>query len=198
MTAPMNAAPPGQPYGSWPIPPLMPRKGWRTGMVVAVAALSLIVGSGVGAGIYAAVDTDSLAEAPVTLPLPGHSGTADIGDHAAAQQKTCEVLRSGYPAVSAAIDDRSRFTVNDWNNPEIVGAADRLATQAQSLATSLETSLSTTASDNFHTAIVDYVTGLRALAISERAHAAAKQLNGVAVLYNQVVEPPLQMCGIPN
>lgn len=197
MTAPMNA-PPGQPFG-WPAPPPAARqRHWRTGMVAAVAALGVLVGTGVGAGIYAALDSNSGPEAPVTMTMPTSSDPTDIGDSAAAQQKTCEILRSGYPAVSAAIDDRERFNTRSWTDSELLNSVNQLVEKMNRLASDLDSSLSHVVSTDFRTAVENYVAGLRAVSLSENAHASNVQLNGTGLFYNQVVDVVLPMCGIPS
>lgn len=199
MSAPLNA-PPGPPYGSWPPPPPAPAaRRWRTGAVAGIAAAALVIGAGAGAGIYATVSSSSAAPAPVAVPNTSTTqGHTDIADSAAAQQKTCEVLRTGYKPLAAAIDNMDRFKNRPWSDPELLASVAALVGAADQLSSDLEHSLSPSAPEEFGKAIQNYVTGLRAVSITEGSHASNVQENGVAKLYNQVVDVVLPMCGIPS
>ncbi|MGD9622332.1 MAG: hypothetical protein AB7G47_20100 [Mycolicibacterium sp.] len=142
--------------------------------------------------------THETAESPMTLPMPTPSNTTDIGHSAATQQKTCEILRAGYPAVSAAIDDREKFNTRSWSDPELLSSVNQLVEKMNRLATDLDTSLSEVAAPDFRAAIENYVAGLRAVSLSEQDHATNTQLNGTGLFYNQVVDVVLPMCGIPS
>lgn len=128
------------------------------------------------------------ASPPVASPTPGPAIAKD----------PCGVLRDGYPAVSAAIDDRERFNTRAWSDPELLASVNRMVGTMTDLAVNLESSLTPSTPNDLRTAVLEYTAGLRAVSISERNHASNVQLNGTGLFYNQVVDAPLRICGIPG
>lgn len=194
------AGPPPPAYG----PPgvFVPQQRSRRRRTIAIA-----VAAGVVAGVVAATATvaitsgrhSSTPAAPAAVPVPPQASSAPAPlTPEAAQAQTCAVLKAGYEPVANAIDARNRFQVNDWTDPALLSATSSLISVATGLAADLERSLEDSTPPELRLATIDYITGLRALSISERDHSSAKQLNGVGALYNQVVDAPLRLCGIPG
>lgn len=197
---PVVPYPPVPPYGQGapgPLPyPAPPRR--RRGVFGAVAAIGVVgLLAGVGVGAYAA--GRSSVPAPVTPPAPiASAAAAPVVSPEDAQADTCGVLKTDYEAVANAIDETNKFTVNDWTNPDQLAAANNLVVLAQRLADKLQGTLGPTTPPSVTSAMTDYIAGLRALSIGHKNHAPAKELNGIALLYNQVLAPPLHICGIPG
>lgn len=197
---PVVPYPPVPPYGPvapaplpYPAPPLR-----RRGVLSAVAAIGVVgLLAGVGVGAYAA--GRSSAPVPVTPPAPTASAAAaPVVSPEDAQAQTCGVLKAGYEGVANAIDDRNKYNSSPWTDPALLTSVNALVDVTSGLANKLENSLRPETPVNLRAAVVDYVSGLRALSISERNHAKDMQLNGVALFYNQVVDAPLHICGIPG
>lgn len=188
----VHSTPPGIPPAP---PPHPPRRKPPLIVLAAVAAAALALGGGIGfAAGHRPTPTTSGSAIPTTdspAPPPALSPQA-------AQAKTCDVLRNGYETVANAIDERNKFKVNDWTDPALLTATNHLVTVSSEFARNIEGSLGTSTPQELRAAALDYVVGLRALSISERNHAAAAQLNGVGSFYNQVVDAPLRICGIPG
>ncbi len=185
----------GAPYQA-PAPYLVrPRRRVPIALAVSIGVAGLVAGVGVGAyalGRSSAPAPATPAAAPSAPPAPAVVSPED------AQAHTCGVLRANYEGVANAIDDLNKIKVNDWTNPELLAAANNLVTVAQGLADKLQDTLTPSTPLNVRAATTDYIAGLRALSIGQRNHAPAKELNGVALLYNQVLDAPLQICGIPR
>lgn len=199
---PVVPYPPVPPYGPGapaPLPyPAPPRR--RRGVLGAVAALGVVgVLAGVGVGAYAAGrnSTSSTPPAPAG-PAPAAGPAAPVLSPEDAQAQTCGVLKANYQAVANAIDERNKFDKAPWSDPGLLGAVNTLVSLGMSLAEQLDASLSPSTPPQLRTAVVEYVAGLRAMSISERNHASNVQLNGSGLLYNQVVDAPLKLCGIPG
>lgn len=188
--------PPGPEYG-YPAP-VAARSSLpaRRTLMVGVAGLALVVG--VGVGVIAGVslpDQDATKAAPSpTFQTPVAPALSPV----AAQAQTCAVLRSEYESVANAIDGRNRFTTNDWSDPSLLAATNKLVAATSTLADHLDESLVPSTPTAFRAGVSDYVAALRALGTSQRNHAPSTQLNGVGEFYNQVVDNPLQSCGIPS
>lgn len=194
--------PSAPPYGSPTSPPLLypgpPRRGrGAVGFVVGAVAAVLVAGVAVGAyaaGRSASPTAPARPAAPSNVaPYPPPTLTPE-----AAQAQTCGVLKTDYPGVAHAVEERNTFNHAPWTDPGLLASVDTLVTTASSLADKLERSLRPETPAALRSAVVDYVAGLRALSISERNHSKDLQLNGVALFYNQVLEPPLRICDIPN
>jgi hypothetical protein len=117
----------------------------------------------------------------------------------AAQDKVCNVLGLRHEELDSAVDAFAAVAPFDWSNPEFLTVTDRLAAVTAGLADELQAALSPSTppvlvliSD-----MNEYIAGLRATSASIRHRGPPKELNGVAMLYNQVRRPPLQACGIP-
>lgn len=113
-----------------------------------------------------------------------------------AKVSMCETLEAEYPQIVGAINERNKFDNAPWTDPGLVAAADHLAEVTRTSADRLEQSIDGNVPPGDAKAGSDYVTALRAMSISESAKAPAKQLNGIASLYNSVVDPVLAICGI--
>lgn len=192
--------PPAPPAGPAPAetgwqaaPPPPPRPRWRRAVAVAVAGFVASVVLAVGA-----VALLSWIREPSTAPPPPSAAPppAETLSPEAAQAKTCNVLAAGYESVANAIDERNRFNSAPWTDPALLTATNTLVSATWQLADELEASLDTHTPAALKSAVTEYVTGLRALSISQRNHARDMQLNGVGAFYNQVVDAPLRICGI--
>jgi hypothetical protein len=169
--------------------------------VPAVIAVSVgVVGlvAGVAAGAYGLGRNSSPAPAPVAAPTSSTPPAPAALNPDAAQAQTCAVLKANYKNVANAIDNRNKFDKASWSDPGLLGAVNNLVSLGTNLADQLEDSLGPSTPPLLKTAVVEYVAGLRAMTISERNHAPNVQLNGTGLLYNQVMEAPLQICGIPD
>lgn len=199
INAPYPLAPaygPGGPYQP-PVPyPPRPRRSPAVAIVVAVGVAGLV--AGVGAGAYGLGRSTSHAPAPVAAPTSSAPTAPAALSPEAAQAQTCGVLKANYETVANAIDERNKFNSAPWTDPGLLNAVNSLVAAGSGLADKLEASLQPATPANLRVAIVDYVAGLRALTISQRNHAKDMQLNGTALLYNQVVDAPLKICGIPD
>lgn len=205
---PLNA-PHGAPPAELPLPPNGPsapppyyaparRRGLR-GIAAAVVATTaaLLVGGAVGYGVGshkssapAARPASAAPAAPAPPPPPAALSPE------AAQAKTCAVLKADYQGVANAIEAVNKFDNAPWSDPGLLSAVNTFVTRGLGLADKLEASLSPATPAEVRTAIVEYVAGLRATAISERNHASDKQVGGTARFYNQVLDAPLRICGI--
>ncbi|WP_071288230.1 hypothetical protein [Mycolicibacterium llatzerense] len=164
-------------------------------LAVGVGVAGLVAGVGVGAyglGRSSSPAPATPVAAPSAPPAPAVVSPED------AQAQICGVLKANYESVANAIDDRNKFKINDWGNPDLLTSTNNLVAATQSLANQLESTLVSSASPNVKSAMTEYIAGLRALGISQRNHAPADQLNGVALFYNQVLSAPLHICGIPG
>ena len=184
----------GAPYQA-PVPyPVRPRRRVPIALAVGVGVAGLVVG--VGAGAYGLGRSSSPAPAP---PAAAPSApAAPVVSPEDAQAQTCGVLKANYEGVANAIDERNKFNSAPWTDPGLLNAVNALVTAGSGLADQLDASLQPSTPANLRVAVVDYVAGLRALTISQRNHAKDMQLNGAALLYNQVVDAPLKICGIPG
>lgn len=200
---PVAPYPPAPPYGpgGYQVPhPYPPRARRRlpVALVVGVGVVGLV--AGVGAGAYGLGRSSTHAPAAPAAAAPTSSAPAAPATLSpdAAQAQTCGVLKANYETVANAIDDRNKFNSAPWTDPGLLNSVNTLVAAATGLADKLEGSLVPESPANLRAAVTDYVAGLRALAISQRNHAKDMQLNGTAMLYNQVVDAPLHICGIPD
>ena len=197
--APFPGGPPLPPPPWPPAPPPRPARRWSTLTVVLTAVASAVVAGVVAGGatlIVSRSDEDRSASPPNPTALPAPPPPSVTAEEA--QDQVCAVLRGGYETVAHDIDVRNTFKVNDWTDPAVLGAANNLVSSTSSLADKLQHALSPAAPDRFANTVNSYIAGLRALAISEQNHAPASQLNGVGDFYNQVMDAPLRLCGIPH
>lgn len=100
--------------------------------------------------------------------------------------------------MSRAIDEVETHNKDSWSDPALLGVSNRLVDAMNRLISVLENSLSPATPPELRRAVLEYVAGLRAVSISERSHASNTQLGGTGLLYNQVVDAPLRICGIPG
>ena len=107
-----------------------------------------------------------------------------------------DLLEREYPAIVAAIDDRSKYKKTPWSDPAIIRSSDNLARVAWTAANALEGTFTADLPSEFRNPAVEYVASLRAVSISYRERAKDMQLNGVGSLYNSVRDPILAVCGM--
>ena len=178
---------PQQPYVSYPPPPTR-RRRWLVPIIMAVAGLAI------GSAATALILGDRGREtAPPAEPNPASAAPPTSSE---AKVLMCETLEREYPAIVAAINDRNKYNREPWTNRDLIRTSDKLVQVASSAATEIERSMTSALPAKTAKAAADYVTGLRALSIADSNRAVAKQLNGVASLYNSVVDPVLAECGI--
>lgn len=190
----VHSTPPGIPPAAPPHP--TPRRKPSLILLSAVAAAALAIGGGIGfAAGHRPTPTTSGSAIPTTtnspVPPPALSPQA-------AQAQTCEVLKTAYAPVERAIAERDKFNTRGWSDPDLLASVNALVDSMNNLIIKLEGSLSPATPSNLRTAVVEYVAGLRAVSISERNHASNEQLNGTSFFYNQVVDAPFTICGIPG
>lgn len=176
-------------------PPPMPRGTSRTGLVMSVV---VAVAMTVVAGALAAALVVSHPNRTATPPHPPTSPAITTPAMTAEQAKaeTCAVLKEGYDRVADAVDEWNKYTSTPWSDPDLLRATDSLVYETSQLADKLDETLSDATPRDLRSAMGEYIVGLRAVAISRRDHAPDKELNGVALLYRQVMIPPLRICGI--
>ncbi|SKQ74231.1 hypothetical protein [Mycobacteroides abscessus] len=188
-TAPYSPAPAGS-----TLPPNTPgpRNSRRPVIIAAIVAGVVVVTTAIAVGIIATHNTNQLDAAP-----PGPSVAPSSADRqVAAQERTCGVLRSGYPSVTTAIDTRNKFVHEPWTDSGRVESSVVVAKATGKLADDLDESLSADVAVPLRSAVVNYIAALRAVSVSETDHASDKQLNGVWAFYNNMVDAPLNICGI--
>jgi hypothetical protein len=169
--------------------------GFRS--MIAVGAVALVLGSAIGSlGYWLSADSKQAGPASAPPVTPSMSSASSAPRHA--MMKSCDVLRTNYPTVASAVDDREKYNTRSWNDPDLLASVNRLVDAMNTLAEKLEGSLNPDTPGGVRTAIVDYVAGLRAVSISERNHASNTQLNGTSLFYNQVMAPALRECGMPG
>ena len=192
--------PPGPPPVWGPPPPV--RRRWSSATVVAVAALSSVVAVAAAVAVTVAVMPSPAPVSGAALsPTPPVASVVPAPPPLtpeAAQAQTCDALRDDYQSVANAIDARNTFNVNDWSKPDLLAASNNLVASSTELADRLTASLVPSTPEDLRRAVTDYVAGLRSMAASERNHAPAAQLNGVGDFYNQVLDTPLKLCGLPR
>ncbi|MDM2164744.1 hypothetical protein PP352_21575 [Mycobacteroides abscessus] len=189
ITAPYSPAPTGS-----TLPPNTPgpRNSRRPVIIAAIIAGVVVATAAILVGVIAANNANQIATSP-----PGPSVAPSSADRqVAAQERTCGILKSEYPSVTAAIDTRNKFVHEPWTDPGRVDSSAVVAKVTSNLADDLDRSLSADAAPALRTAIVNYVAALRATSVSENGRASDKQLNGVWAFYNNVVDAPLNICGI--
>ncbi len=172
-----------------------PRRTARRTIAIAAAGASAAVLAAAAVILILADNKDS--SGPSTPSVPGPQPVSAAERQAAAQERTCGVLRNGYESVAAAIDERNKYSQSPWTDPALLTASGNVASTTERLANDLDTSL--LAGDTppvLRSAVVNYVAALRATSVSEQGHASDKQLNGIAMYYNRVVDAPLNICGI--
>lgn len=192
--APPPGPPPAPPQwqpGSFPPPPAPPRRRrvWPALAVAGALLATAVVAGGAGALMVRGSD------APAAPPAPS-SALPPAADPAAPADVMCSTLESEYPGIVAAINDRNVYDAAPWTDPGLVASSERLARVTWASASEIEQSIGEGLPPSYAKAGIDYVTALRAMSISESNKAVAKQLNGVASLYNSVVDPILAVCGI--
>lgn len=158
-----------------------------------VAVTAAVVCTAVGVVVTAAVvsGTEATPSPAVTAAPPPVSTTP-----AEARAVMCTTLEREHPAIVAAIDSRNVHTEAPWSDPNKVATTDRLAQLAWATASSLEASMREGLSAESARAGMEYVAGLRALSVSQQDRAPAKQLNGVAMFYNNAADRILAVCGM--
>ena len=181
-----------QPYGvapqtGHPPPPAPPRRR-RVWPALAVAGALLTTAVVAGAlGVHSRSPVQPAASAPSQVSAPSPTdATATL----------CATVAREYPAIVAAIDERNIYNREPWTNPELIRTSDKMANVASSAAAEIEDSMSDALPASASRAASEYVTALRAMSIAQSNRAVAKQLNGVASLYNSVTDPILAVCGI--
>lgn len=190
------AVPPPSAYGV-PTAPQQRRRGHVVPIAVAAGVLAGVLATTAAVAVISSRHASTPA-GPAAVPPPQASSAPAPLTPEAAQAQTCAVLKADYETVANAIDARNTFNSTPWSDPAMLAATNNLVAATGHLADSLETSLNSATPPELRSAVIDYVTGLRALSISQRNHARDLQLNGSALLYNQVVDAPLQICGIPG
>lgn len=158
-----------------------------TAAAVVVAAVSLVA---------LVVIARSAALGRATVPPPAVSSAAESAS--TVQERVCGVLKSGYPAVMQAIQDANEFETTPWSDPAVVRVTNVLVRETDGLASELEAALGDNASGKLRAAVMEFITGLRALSMTERDHAGDEQMNGVAALYNRSRHGALQACGLED
>lgn len=114
------------------------------------------------------------------------------------QERVCDVLEGGYPAVVDAIRESKEFMTTPWSDPGTIRTTNTLVRETDDLANELEGALGTDTPSQLRTATVEYITGLRALSMSNRDHASDEQMNGVGSLYNRSRHGVLLACGMDD
>jgi hypothetical protein len=201
-----NQAPPADPSAAFygpggPAPLPYPVRRRRRGLLGFAVTLGVVaVTAGVGAGAYVAGRSAAPAgpAQAVAAPTSVAPPIAPTLSPEAAQAQTCGVLKANYRAVSDAIDAANKFDKTPWSDPAALSTVNNLVSLGMNFANQLEASLSPSTPPQLKTAVVEYVAALRATSISQRNHASNVQLNGTGLFYNQVVDQPLRICGIPN
>lgn len=189
-TAPYSPAPTGS-----TLPPYTPgpSNSRRPVIITAIIAgvvvftTAIVVG---GIAVYNAIQITAPPSPSQTVPV------SNADRQARAQAHTCDVLKSEYAGVSDAINARNKFVHQPWTDPGRVDSSATVASVTKKLADDLDASLSVDTPTTLRSAIVNYVAALRAMSVSENTRASDKQLNGVAAFYNNVVDAPLNICGI--
>lgn len=176
-------------------PPHPPRRKPPLIVLAAVAAAALALGGGIG---FAAGHRPTPTTGGPAIPTTTHTAAPPQLSPQAAQAKTCDVLKTAYPPVERAIAERDKFNTRGWSDPDLLASVNALVDSMNNLIAKLEDSLSPSTPPNLQAAVVEYVAGLRAVSISERNHASNAQLNGTSFFYNQVVDAPFNICGIPG
>jgi hypothetical protein len=160
-----------------------------------IAGVALVVGIGIGAiGGLSLARKDSAAPsaaAPIPAVPMGEGLTA-----AAAKERVCNALRTDYRAVADAIDEVDKYNKSPWTDPALLNAVNSEVDSINKLVHGLEASLVPEVPADLRAAVADYIAGLRAISISDRNHATNVQVNGTGLFYNQVLNPPLRICGI--
>ncbi|SLE83556.1 Uncharacterised protein [Mycobacteroides abscessus subsp. massiliense] len=196
MTLGTEPRPPAQGpgYGYQPAPPAPPSRGPRRGLTPVIAGVALVVGVGVGAiaGVSLAGKESAPQSAVQSAPPPATLTPS------AAKDRVCNVLRTDYPAVSAAIDEVEKYNKSPWSDPLLLSAVNSEVDSINKLINGLETALTPEVPSDLRTAVLDYIAGLRAISISDRNHANNVQVNGTGLFYNQVLDAPLRICGISS
>lgn len=187
---PPPAGPPPQWYpGASGPAPAKRRAAWPW---VVGAAAAIVVATATAVGVTASiVGRDSAASPPPPATAP-----AAVPSAAEATSILCDTLEREYPAIVAAIDDQNLYNREPWTNPDLIRTSDKLAQVSSLAAAQIEHSTSDALPASSSKAASDYVTALRAMSIAHSNRAVAKQLNGVASLYNSVVDPMLAVCGM--
>lgn len=139
------------------------------------------------------VQSNDRPETPAAPAAPSQVSAPTATD---ATTAFCTTLEREYPAIVAAIDERNIYNREPWTNPDLIRTSDKLAQVTALAATEIQGSMSDSLPASTSKAALEYVTALRAMSIAESNRAEAKQLNGVASLYNSVVDPALAVCGI--
>jgi hypothetical protein len=187
-------APPEWQQPGYPLSPVLPRQRriWPALAVAGALLVTAVVAGGAGALVVRG------GEAPATPADPAASAPSQVSAPARADatRALCTTLEREYPAIVAAIDERNIYNREPWTNPDLIRTSDKLAQVTALAANEIQRSMSDSLPASTSRAALEYVTALRAMSISESAQAPAKQLNGIASLYNSVVDPVLAVCGI--
>jgi hypothetical protein len=159
----------------------------RVGAVIGAGCGALALLVGVGAAAYGLGRTTS---APA-VSAPTALSPAD------AQAQVCAIIAARHGELDAAVAADNSMKTIDWANPEFIATQDRLVKASSGLADELQSALNRSESTALTSAINDYIAGLRAQSIARQHRGSDKELNGVALIYNQVRRPALEICGIP-
>ena len=165
----------------------------RRGRVAVSVAAAILALAGAGVGGYMLGSQRPAAAAPAVAPTEADALSPD-----AAQARVCDVLKSGYGNVVAAIEENNKYKSAPWSDPNLLSATNNLVTAGLELADRLEASINAATPPQLRTAVIEYVAGLRALSVSNRNHAPDAQLSGVGQYYSQVRHAPLRLCGLPE
>lgn len=181
----------------WP-PHEPPRKRqWNTTAVVVTALVSALVGGAAATAVTGLVVTHH-ADASSTAGRQADAAVAPAAPALDAQTRTCDVLRAGYPQVLASVVQVKSFNSRPWTDPDLLAATNQLVDSMTKLADQLESTLDITTTSSVRTATQNLVAALRAVSFSQGNHVSDRELDGVGAFYNQVLDTPLIMCGIPR
>jgi len=165
----------------------------RRGRVAVSVAAAILALAGAGVGGYMLGSQRPAAAAPAVAPTEADALSPD-----AAQARVCDVLKSGYAEVAALIKENNQYKSAPWSDPNFLNAINNFVASGSDFADRLESSLTPATPPQLRSAVVEYVSGLRALTISARNHAPDSQINGTGQFYNQSRHAPLRLCGLPE